>query len=301
MKENLPLFGVLILLGAGWGVTMPLTKIVVGAGYQHFGLIFWQFAIAVALMGTVLVLRGALRWPNKAQIRFACLIALIGTLLPNSASYQAAVHLPSGVISILLSLIPLLAFPIALTLGNDRFSMRKLIGLIVGFIAVALIAINGSSFAGNISLWWIAIALIAPSFYALEGNVVAKWGTYGFDPVEILFWSSIVGLLPSLALALGSGQFIPVPTTWGLPEYAFLIISIAHAIVYAGYVWLVGRAGPIFAAQVSYLVTIFGVFWAVILLGEAYASGIWTALALMLCGLFLVQPRGKSEPIGYAL
>lgn len=301
MKENLPLFGVLILLGAGWGVTMPLTKIVVGAGYQHFGLIFWQFAIAVALMGTVLIIHGALCWPNKTQLRFACLIALIGTLLPNSASYQAAVHLPSGIISILLSLIPMLAFPIALTLGNDHFSMRKLIGLMVGFSAVALIALNGSSFAGNVSLWWLAIALIAPSFYALEGNVVAKWGTYGFDPVEILFWSSVVGLLPSLALALGSGQFIPVPTTWGLPEFSFLIISIAHAIVYAGYVWLVGRAGPIFAAQVSYLVTIFGIFWAVILLGEAYASGIWTALALMLCGLFLVQPRRKPEPIGDAL
>lgn len=294
MKDNAALFGILILLGAGWGITMPLTKIVVGAGYQHFGLIFWQFAVGILLMGTVLVLGKRLRKPNATQIRFACLIALIGTLLPNSASYQAAVHLPSGVISILLSLIPMLAFPIALTLGNDRFSTRKLIGLTLGFGAVVLIAANSASFEGDVTLWWIAIALIAPSFYALEGNVVAKWGTYGFDPIETLFWSSVVGLGPALLLALASGQFIPVPATWGTPEYAFLAISIAHAIVYAGYVWLVGNAGPVFAAQVSYLVTIFGIFWAIIILGEAYASGIWTALALMLCGLFLVQPRARE-------
>ena len=162
--------------------------------------------------------------------------------------------------------------------------------------AVVLIALNGGSFAGEVSLWWIAIALIAPTFYGLEGNVVAKWGTYGFDAMQTLFWASLIGVLPSLLLALYTDQFIAIPSNWGLPEYAFVLASIAHAIVYAGYVWLVGRAGPVFTAQVSYLVTIFGVFWAVSLLGESYAAGIWSALALMLCGLFLVQPRGKSEP-----
>jgi hypothetical protein len=35
VKHNASLFGILILLGAGWGVTMPLTKITVGAGYQY--------------------------------------------------------------------------------------------------------------------------------------------------------------------------------------------------------------------------------------------------------------------------
>jgi drug/metabolite transporter (DMT)-like permease len=39
-------------------------------------------------------------------------------------------------------------------------------------------------------------------------------------------------------------------------------------VVYAGYVWLVGRAGAVFAAQVAYLVTLFGVFWAMLILGE---------------------------------
>jgi hypothetical protein len=46
------------------------------------------------------------------------IIALIGTLLPNSASYTAAIHLPSGILSIVLSLVPMLSFPIALALGH---------------------------------------------------------------------------------------------------------------------------------------------------------------------------------------
>lgn len=294
MRGQWHLVGLLVLLGAGWGVTLPLTKIIVTAGYKHFGLIFWQFVIAAILMGTVLGLRGKLAWPRGRQWAFAGLIAVIGTLLPNSASYQAALHLPSGVMSILLSLIPMIAFPIALALRTDAFSTRKILGLLLGFSAVALIAANSGSFAGGVTVWWVAVALIAPSFYALEGNVVAKWGTYGFNAMQVLFWSSMVGMIPALVLALATSQFIAPPVVWGLPEVAFVLVSVLHAIVYAGYVWLVGRAGAVFTAQVSYLVTIFGVIWAMILLREGYSGGIWAALALMLSGLFLVQPRQRE-------
>ena len=32
--------GVLLIMGAGWGLTQPLSKIAVSTGYRHFGLIF---------------------------------------------------------------------------------------------------------------------------------------------------------------------------------------------------------------------------------------------------------------------
>jgi drug/metabolite transporter (DMT)-like permease len=36
---------------------------------------------------------------------------------------------------------------------------------------------------------------------------------------------------------------------------------------------MVGRAGAVFAAQVSYLVTAFGIFWAWVIFGETYSAG----------------------------
>ncbi|MEL7089895.1 MAG: EamA/RhaT family transporter, partial [Planctomycetota bacterium] len=41
-QRRLVLVLVLLALGAGWGLTMPLTKIAVSEGYKHFGLLFWQ-------------------------------------------------------------------------------------------------------------------------------------------------------------------------------------------------------------------------------------------------------------------
>jgi drug/metabolite transporter (DMT)-like permease len=67
-----------------------------------------------------------------------------------------------------------------------------------------------------------------------------------------------------------------------------------HVAVYTTYVWLVGRAGPVFTVQVSYLVTAFGVFWAILILGEGYSGWVWSAMVLMLAGMFLVQPRPRE-------
>jgi drug/metabolite transporter (DMT)-like permease len=67
---------------------------------------------------------------------------------------------------------------------------------------------------------------------------------------------------------------------------------VLNALAYAGYVWLVGRAGSLFASQVAYLVTGFGVLWSMILLGERYSAWVWAAFALMLVGVALVQPSG---------
>ena len=293
---------VLLVLGAGWGLTMPLTKIAVSTGYQHFGLLFWQLAIGVVVM-TAVALPMGLRLPiGAAQVRVYAIIALIGSVLPNSASYQAAVHLPSGVMSILLSMIPIWAFPIALMLALDRFSWRRFAGLVAGLCAVLMIVLPESEMAGSIPVFWVVVGLVSGLFYAFEGNYVARWGTAGLGPVQVLWGASLVGMCIALPLALASGQWIDPRPPYGAPDIALLLSSVTHVLVYAGYVWLVGQAGPVFAVQVSFLVTLFGVLWARLILAEAYPPAVWGALGLMLVGMYLVQPRNAHldapGPIG---
>jgi drug/metabolite transporter (DMT)-like permease len=284
-------FGVLILLGIGWGATLPLSKIAVSTGYQYFGLIFWQLVIGVLLMLAVSLLRGRRLPLHRSALRIYVVIASIGTLIPNTASYQSIVHLPSGVVSVLMSLIPIIAFPIALGLGLEKFSVRRLLGLLTGMAGMILLAQPTAGLSEPVVLKWVAVALISVCCYALEGNVVAKWGTGGVDPVGVLFGASLFGAIVMLPLAIGSGQFISPFRVWGPAEWALLLSSVTHVVVYASFIWLVGRAGPIFAIQVSYLVTISGVLWAMLLLSEQFAATFWAAMALVLAGVFLVQPR----------
>jgi drug/metabolite transporter (DMT)-like permease len=295
---------ILALLGAGWGITQPLSKIAVSTGYGQFGLVFWQLAIGAVIMGFVALLRGIRLQVETRHLKLYVVIALIGTVLPNSAGYLAAMHLPAGIISLLLSMVPMWAFPVALLLGNESFSFRRLAGLIVGLMGVLLIITPGLSLPASISVIWIMVGLISGIFYAIEGNYVARYGTEGLDPAQVLFGASVAGAAIALPLAVVSGQFIaPLPAIQTLPGQALLASSLVHVAVYTAYVWLVGRAGAVFAVQVSYLVTGFGLFWAKLILDEAYSPFVWASLACMFVGMYLVQPRPKpvlaaSIPIG---
>ncbi len=287
------LFGALVVIGAGWGLTTPFSKIAVSEGYRHFGLIFWQLVITGTLLMLVTLLRGK-RLPLTARhMRFYLLIAFIGTVIPNSASYAAAVELPAGVLAILLSTVPLFAFSIAIGLRNERFVWVRALGLLFGLGCVLLMVGPEASLPEPGMAAFIPLALIAPLFYGLEGNVVARWGTRGLDPLQMLAGAALVGAPIALVLALLTGQWIDPRGPWGAPDAALVASSVIHAIVYSSYFWLVAQGGPVFAAQVSYLVTGFGVAWSIALLDEQYSPYVWTALGLMMIGIFLVQPRPR--------
>ena len=302
-REVLWFSGILVLMGAGWGATQPLTKIAVSTGYGPFGLLVWQQVLGAALMAFVCLIRRTGLPRHAAALRAYLVIALIGAVLPNSISYQAAVHLPAGIMSLLLSIIPMFAFFIALLLGNDNFAWRRLGGLCFGLMGVLIIIIPSVDLGEVVPVGWAALYLVVAIFYAFEGNYVARWGVAGLDPFQLMLGASLVGLVIVTPLMLISGQTIA--PQWPLPtaQSALIAGSVVHVLVYACYVWLVGRAGAVFAVQVSYMVTGFGLFWAWLVLGEQFSNMIWLALVMMFAGMYLVQPRPKpvldtAPPIG---
>ncbi len=291
MNERLFLLILLVLMGAGWGLSLPLIKIAVSTGHQPFGLIFWQLFIVVAILAAVNKLRGKPLVFGRRYLRLFIVVAMFGAILPDIFFYIAAAKLPSGVMAIVVSMVPMFSLPIAMMLGNERFSLLRLVGLSCGMVGIILLIGPDTSLPDPALAVFVLIALCAPVFYATEGNLVALWGTDGLDSVQVLLAASMIGVIAILPIAVITGQWINPLETFGIPELAFTISGIIHGIVYAGYVWLITKAGSVFAAQIAYLVTGFGVFWSLILLGESYSPFIWLALGLMFLGLFLVRPR----------
>jgi drug/metabolite transporter (DMT)-like permease len=283
-------------LGLGWGATQPLGKIATQSGHQPFGLIFWQLVICSIVLGALSLPRGRGIVLRRDAMVFYVIVALLGTIIPNFTFYLSVQHLPAGIMSILISTVPMLAFPLALMLGIDRFSVSRIVGLALGLLGVALIALPGGSLPDPVMAVFLPLALVGPLFYAMEATYVARWGTAGLDAIQAMFGASVVGVMICLPLALASGQYFnPFEAPWGRSEWALMISSSIHAVIYAAYVWLASRAGSVFAAQCSYLVTATGVFWAMLLLGERFSPWVWLALVVMLSGVALVQPRQQVE------
>ena len=294
MSTRVGYIAMLVAMGLGWGATQPMGKIAVSTGHRHFGLIFWQLVVGVLLLGAILIVQRKTIPVTKDTLGFAVIIALIGTIIPNSTFYYSVVHLPSGIMSILISTVPLMAFPVAMMLGMDRFSAGRLVGILFGLAGVALIALPSAGLPDAGMAAYLPIAMIGPLFYAVEGNYVAKFGTAGMDAVQAMCLASIIGAVIMLPVAVGSGQWIDPTAPWGRAEWALVLASAVHTMCYCAYVWLAGRAGAVFAAQCSYIVTGTGVIWAMLILGERFSGWVWAALAVMLLGLFLVQPRTRA-------
>jgi len=223
--SRLALLAVLVIMGAGWGLTQPLVKISVSTGYQPLGLVFWQLAIGALLLG-LWQIRVLGRVPvRRATLLVWTVVAVLGTVLPNSASYAAAAILPAGIMSIVIAAVPLFAFPMALALGTDRFSPLRLLGLVLGLCAVVLLASPEAALPERAMVAALPIALIAPFCYAVEGNWVDKFGTAGLSPIEVLFGASVAGALIAGPLAVGAGQFIVPQFPLRLPDLSLIHIS----------------------------------------------------------------------------
>lgn len=287
---------ILALIGIGWGSTQPLGKIAASTGHPPFGLIFWQLVVCVLVLGALTFARGKRLPLNARAIEFYVVVAFLGTLIPNYTFYVSVARLPAGIMSILISTIPLIAFPIALALKTDTFSTRRMIGILLGLSGVLLIALPQASLPDRAMVAFLPIAMIGPLFYALENTYVAERGTGGMDAIQAMLGSSMAGLIFCVPIMLVMGHWFPMPLKPGLAEWALIGSSALHALLYASFVWLAARAGSVFASQSAYFTTASGIVWAMVLLGERFSPWVWAAAAVMLCGLALVAPRERAQP-----
>jgi drug/metabolite transporter (DMT)-like permease len=289
--ERLGLLAALLVIGAAWGLTLPLTRVAVSTGYAPLGLILWQKAIMLALLLGLLRLTGRPLPPLRGNLPLFAAVAVFGAILPGYFSFLTAAALPAGIRAIIIALVPMFVLPMALALGFERPDARRALGVLLGALAVVLIGLPDAGVTPAIGVGMLMLALISPLSYGAEANYLAWRGPHGLHPFQLLVGASALGLVLALPLAAATGQLV-VPRQWGAAEWAILASGVLNALAYSGYVWLIARAGSVFASLIAYLVTGFGVVWSKLLLGESYAPLVWAAFAVMLAGIALIQPLG---------
>jgi len=294
VNSRMGLYAALLLFGTAWGLTIPLIKFAVSTGYSELGLVFWQLIFSLLSLLCVAVFQGKFPKLTKDHLIVFSGIAFLGTLIPATITYAVVAHIPGGIYAITISLVPMFAMPVAIVIGLEQFQWRRFIGVGLGMLAIVLLVGPSTSLPDPSKAIFVIIACLAPLCYGLEDNFVGKFTLRGLTPVQALVGASLLGAVIVGPLAVVSGQWVSLNHTWGLADWSLLGLGLLHGLAYTGYVWLVGRAGPVFAAQVAYLVTGTGVLWSMLLLGETYAPWIWGALVLMLIGIFMVHPRDEK-------
>jgi len=294
MKRLVLAYAGLLLIGSAWGVSFPMVKIAVEGGYSPTGIMVLQLSMTVLGLALWQVLSGGWRRIplDPAHLRLYAVVGVVGMAVPHLASLVGTARLPAGVMAIVMSLVPMLVLPLSLALGLETFRARRLVGVLLGATAV-LMLVGPDTSLPEPGLWvWVLVGAIAPLFYAFEGMYVSHGPAQRAGPFTVLWIGSMVALVIVFPLAaLGGGLQWPAD---GLAraEWAIIGSEVVSVLGYAGYILVLRLTGPVFGAQVSFVVTGMGVVWSMILLGERYSLWVWGALLLLFMGLFLVQPRG---------
>lgn len=288
--RTIGLWILLVLIGVAWGSTNIFSKLLVNAGHAPLGLTLAGAVIGAVLTSAVLLARG-IRLPlARRHLVFFMVIGMLGTAFPHTASYVAITHLPVGIMAILIALVPIMTFLGALLLGMDRPEPLRVLGLALGTVSVLLLVVPRTSLPDPDDAVWVALAVIVSLSYTAENLYIARVqpdDTGALQTLCGLSWAAVIWLLPAVA---ATGTWMVPGRLDGSAVYLFAM-TLMHLGAYGGFVWLIRRAGPVFAAQVGYVVTLAGVMMGIAVFAESHSHWVWLSLVLMLGGLALVQPR----------
>ncbi len=286
----------LIAAGLAWGITFSLAKIATVGGVHPIALNFWQALLGFVFLLLYLVLRGRQLPFTWNHLVFYTLCGLLGTALPGTLLFFAARSLPAGILSIAIAFVPILTAAIAFSIGIERAAASRFLGIFLGAIAVVLIVAPEGSLPDPGSTPWVLVALAAALCYALESLYISLRMPPGSDALTVLCGLFFTGSVMTGCVAVATGTFTTPAFPFTVVEAAVVLMAAINVLAYGAFIYLVAAAGPVFASQMAYLVTVSGVAWGIALFGEQHSGWIWTAMLVMIAGLALVQPREASSP-----
>lgn len=290
------LFPYLLILCAGiiWGATFSLALIATAAGAHPLGLSAWQVVLTAAFFGLVGVFSRFTLF-NIRHLRHYLVLAVVGITAPNLLYFNAAPHLSAGILAITISTVPLFTYAIMLLLRLESMVVRRLAGILLGLVAILLLVLPEHGFSSEDASFWILMVFLCALLYAVENVYVGRGVDVRIDIRELLFASNLVASLLQFPLALHLG----VGESWQwLASPAGLAIgglAIGSGLAYLMFFHTIKIAGPVFASQCAYAVTISGVIWGIMIFSEQHSLWIWISVIVMLLGLMLVSP---DEQVG---
>jgi len=275
----------LTLLGAIWGASFMFMR-VAAADFGPFPLVAMRLAFG-ALVLTPFLWRARAQFTGVLWLRIAG-IAMMNATVPLTLFAWAAERAPAGIGAISNGMTVMFTALVAFGLFGERVGARRLTGLIIGFVGVIILATGRTA---GVSVAPAALAGTAASLcYGIGINLVRRYLT-PYPPAAIAAAALTTGAVLLAPLAVWNWPHHPLPSaSW---VSALLLGVVCTGFAFVLYYRLVARIGAPRTSTVTYLIPLFGVIWAWLLLGEPLTMTMAIAGALILAGVALSQQRAR--------
>jgi drug/metabolite transporter (DMT)-like permease len=221
----------------------------------------------------------------RRHLRFYIAIGVLNSAIPFTLYGFAGMHMSASVMSILNATSPMFGLLLGAAFAGERITARKIAGIVIGAIGVALVARPADGEVSPMFMWAVAACLSASFAYGAAGVLVKKLGA-GVPSRGIAVGAQLVAAVVLLPLL----PFMPpvaAPSAVVLANLLGLGI-LASGIALLLYFRLMADIGATRALTVTFLVPVFGLLWGMLLLGESLTSAGIAGAVLVLAGTLLV-------------
>ena len=278
--------GQFILLAALWGASFLFMRI----GGHEFGALptaGLRVVIAALFLLPILLWRGL--WPQLAQHwKKVLFVGIFNSAIPFACFTYALLSISTGLSAILNASVPLFGALVAWVWLGDRPQRIRMLGLVIGFIGVSMLAWDKASFkpdASGLSSGWAVLAcLLACVCYAIAASFTKR------------YLSGLPTLVTATGSQLGAALALALPALWFWPEQtpgvgawmAVLALGVlCTGVAFILFFWLVENIGPARALTVTFVLPVFAVIYGLIFLHEAVSLWMLLCAAIVICGTAL--------------
>lgn len=252
----------------------------------------FQFGVAarmaiglIALLILLQLMKIELPWHSKARRIY--LISGSTLYIAMSFVYWAAQNIPSGWISVVFGLSPIFTSVLAsLILKDSHLSRTRLTGMLIGFIGLIVVFIEGISIS-TMAMLGIAATVISAASQSI-GSVLIKQQQPDFHPMAITAGSIVVALplfLFNCAVMGGWPETMPVRSVLSILYLAI----IGSAVGFPLYFYLLKKLSPERVAIVTLITPVTALLLGAALNDELVSSKVWLGTALILSGLTIYE------------
>lgn len=284
-----------VFAGVVWGLTPSLARLSSGEVSNPLGLAIWVNGVTALLCLTISAYRGKLPRLAWSDMQFFLLWAVISGILGRLITLWVAEYVEASALAVIATLQSFIVFAFAAVTKLEKATLRRVLGLLTGLVGVIVVLWTRFE-SSNAQTIWLAIALLLPVIFALEWAVLATKRPARINIIAAIGIMTLLSTVLLIPIVLFTGEFVPINAQIG--TLGILVVLMAAALIASQSIclYLVSTAGPVFASQSAYAMTLAGVVWGMLLLNEALSPLAWLAFAVIILGLYLVEPKpGDSK------
>ena len=293
-----------LLLAAVWGSSFLFMRLAT----VEFGALptaALRVAIAVLFLLPILLAQG-LGPQLRRHWKPVFLAGVLNSAIPFVCFSFALLHITTGLSSILNATVPLFGALIAWVWLKDRLDRARVLGLVLGFAGVALVASDKAGLR-SVSQDAPATSLEAIAWTPMlaVGACLLATFCYGWSASYTKrYLSGMPSMLTATGSQMGATLFLALPAVWFWPAQtpalrawlALIAVGVlCTGLAYVLYFRLIESTGPARALTVTFVIPVFALGYGVAFLGETITGWMVFCGAIILLGTALstglLRPR----------